>query len=206
MGKYISNMRTLLTEDFVEIPDGVTVTSKARKVTVKGERGSVTKDFSHLAVELQKMKLDNKKRKGWFIRIRMWFGGYKQACSVNTLKSLIENMITGVTEGYRYKMRLVYSHFPINAIIPKDGDSITIRNFLGGKQDKLIPMIGGTKVRLTPGNEVKDELVFEGNDNAALSLCCARVSQVCKTGRKDVRKFLDGIYVSQKTKVNPKEI
>merc|ERR1712003_44924 len=153
-----------------------------------GPRGEVKKDFSHLSVELQKMNIkNNSKRSGWHIRIRMWFGGYKQACSVNTLKSLIENMITGVTEGYKYKMRLVYSHFPINAIIPKDGTSITVRNFLGGKQDKLIPMIGGTKVRLTPGNEVKDELVFEGNDNAALSLCCARVSQVCKTGRKDVR-------------------
>merc|ERR1719476_93250 len=199
-------MRTLLTEDFVEIPDDVTVTCKARKITVRGPKGEVSKNFSHLAVEIQKMKQNNKKRKGTYVRIRMWFGGYKQACSVNTLKSLINNMITGVTEGYRYKMRLVYSHFPINAIIPKDGDSITVRNFLGGKQDKLIPMIGGTKVRLTPGNEVKDELVFEGNDNAALSLCCARVSQVCKTGRKDVRKFLDGIYVSQKTKVNPKEL
>ena len=30
--------------------------------------------------------------------IRIWFGGYKQACAVNTLKSLITNMITGVTE------------------------------------------------------------------------------------------------------------
>merc|ERR1712228_273976 len=202
----ISNMRTLLTEDLVEIPDDVKVTCKARKVTVKGPKGEVTKNFSHLAVELQKMKQNNKKRKGNYLRIRMWFGGYKQACSVNTLKSLIENMITGVTEGYRYKMRLVYSHFPINAQIPKDGKSITVKNFLGGKQDKFIPMIGGTSVKLTPSNEVKDELVFEGNDLASLSLCCARVSQVCKTGKKDVRKFLDGIYVSQKTKVNPKEV
>merc|ERR1712226_1520742 len=85
--------------------------------------------------------------------------------------------------GFKYKMRLVYSHFPINAQIAKDGNSITIKNFLGGKQDKHIPMLGGTKVRLTPATEVKDELVFEGNDNAALSQCCARVSQVCKTGR-----------------------
>jgi len=38
----------------------VEVTVKARKVPVKGERGTVTKDFSHLAVELQKMKQDNK--------------------------------------------------------------------------------------------------------------------------------------------------
>ena len=116
--KKISNMRTLLTEDFVEIPDdgkcswivspwncsnlwqfgSVTVNVKARKITVKGSGGEVTKDFSHLAVEIQKTSLNAKKVKGNFIRIRMWFGGYKQACSVNTLKSLINNMITGVTE------------------------------------------------------------------------------------------------------------
>ena len=103
-------------------------------------------------------------------------------------------------------MRLVYSHFPINALIPKDGNSITVKNFLGGKQDKVIDMIGKTKVTLTDKDVVKDELIFEGVDNAALSLCCARVSQVCTVGRKDVRKFLDGIYVSQKTKIQAKEV
>merc|ERR1711935_203400 len=131
-----------------------------------GPRGKVTKDFSHLPCEIERTVEKHPKRNGPHIRIRMWFGGYKQACSVNTLKSLIENMIIGVTEGFKYKMRLVYSHFPINAQIAKDGSSITIKNFLGGKQDKHIPMLGGTKVRLTPGTEVKDELVFEGNDNA----------------------------------------
>ena len=49
-------------------------------------------------------------------------------------------------------MRLVYSHFPINAVITKANDSITIRNFLGGKQDKTIDMIGKTTVKLTPAN------------------------------------------------------
>ena len=70
----------------------------ARKVSVKGKRGEVKKDFSHIACELKAMKQNEKKRKGNFIRIRIWFGGYKQACAVNTLKSLITNMITGVTE------------------------------------------------------------------------------------------------------------
>ena len=102
-------------------------------------------------------------------------------------------------------MRLAYSHFPINATAAKDGNSILIKNFLGGKQDKLIVMFGGTKVKNTPADQVKDELVFEGPDNAAVSLCAARVNQVCKTGPKDHRKFLDGIYVSQKTKIEPKE-
>ena len=76
----------------------VTVTVNARKVTVKGKRGEVKKNFSHLAVEIQKIKQNDNKGTRNAIRIRMWFGGYKQACAVNTLKSLIENMITGVTE------------------------------------------------------------------------------------------------------------
>ena len=70
----------------------------ARKVTIKGKRGEISKDFSHVACELKKLKQTTKKRTGNFIRIRIWFGGYKQACAVNTLKSHINNMIIGVTE------------------------------------------------------------------------------------------------------------
>ena len=70
----------------------------ARKVTIKSKRGEVTKNFSHVACELKKMKQESKKRTGTFIRIRIWFGGYKQSCAVNTLKSHISNMIVGVTE------------------------------------------------------------------------------------------------------------
>ena len=78
----------------------------ARKITIKGSRGSVSKDFSHIACELKKMKQDSAKRKGLFIRIRIWFGGYKQACAVNTLKSLIGNMIIGVREVSWLPLRL----------------------------------------------------------------------------------------------------
>ncbi len=47
-------------------------------------------------------------------------------------------------------------------------------------------------------DNVKDELVFDGIDNAAVSQVCSVCSQVCKIGKKDDRKFLDGIFVSQK--------
>lgn len=162
-----------------------------------------THNFSHVACELKKMKQESKKRNGTFIRIRIWFGGTKQACAVNTLKSHISNMIIGVTEGWRYKMRLVHAHFPINIAIPKDGSSVTVKNFLGGKQDKIVDMRGGTKA--TVSAEQKGEIIFDGIDLPALSQCCSRVKQVCRVGRKDERKFLDGIFVSQKTKIAPKE-
>lgn len=94
-------------------------------------------------------------------------------------------------------MRLVHAHFPINAVIPKDGSSIEIKNFLGGKQIHRVDMLGGTTVKLNP--DLKDELIFEGIDNQSVSLTCAQVSQVCKIGDKDNRKFLDGIYVSERS-------
>ena len=104
----------------------------------------------------------------------MYFGGKKQQCSVSTLKSLVRNMITGVSDGYRYKMRLVHAHFPINIVIPKDAKSLEIKNFLGGKQVKKIDMLPGCTVKMSP--ELKDELIFEGIDNQNLSLTCAQVS------------------------------
>ena len=84
----------------------VTADVNARKVVVKGKRGTVSKDFSHVACELKKMKQDTPKRKGLYIRIRIWFGGYKQACAVNTLKSLIGNMVIGVREVSWLPLRL----------------------------------------------------------------------------------------------------
>jgi ribosomal protein L6P/L9E len=76
----------------------VKVTVKARKVTVSGPRGTITKDFSHAAVDIRVMKVALKKLSGLAVRIQMWNGGYKQACAVKTFKSLIENMMVGVTE------------------------------------------------------------------------------------------------------------
>jgi ribosomal protein L6P/L9E len=60
--------------------------------------------------------------------------------AIRTAISHINNLITGVSKGYRYKMRFVYAHFPINASITVENDNIEIRNFLGEKRvSSLIP-------------------------------------------------------------------
>ena len=97
-------------------------------------------------------------------------------------------------------MRLVHAHFPINVVIPKDGKSLEIKNFLGGKQVKKIDMQPGCIAKLNP--DLKDELIFEGIDNHALSMSCQQISQACQIGDKDDRKFLDGIYVSDKSNIS----
>merc|ERR1719359_1745851 len=57
-------MRVILKEDFVKVVEGVKVTVKARKVTVTGPRGTITKDFSHNKVDIRVMNVVGKNKKG----------------------------------------------------------------------------------------------------------------------------------------------
>eukprot|EP00698_Gefionella_okellyi_P021903 TRINITY_DN7180_c0_g1_i1.p1 TRINITY_DN7180_c0_g1~~TRINITY_DN7180_c0_g1_i1.p1 ORF type:complete len:190 (+),score=40.58 TRINITY_DN7180_c0_g1_i1:52-621(+) len=183
-------VKTVKTSKLVELPDGVTATVQTRSITITGKRGSLTRDFSHVSADMALVANGRK------IRLDMWFSSKKQMASVNTIASLIENMITGVTKGYRYKMRLVYAHFPININIPAEGNLVEIRNFLGEKQIRSVDMLGDVKI--TRSANVKDELVLEGNDVTQVSQSAANIWQSVRVRGKDIRKFLDGIYVSEK--------
>merc|ERR1711939_792870 len=119
-----------------EIIDGATVEIKARVVTVKGKRGTLTRDFKHLNVEIYQSK--NAKTGKPVVVVEKWFGSKKELAAVRSVCSHISNMMLGVTSGFEYKMKLVYAHFPINVDCQKTGNSkiknrIEIRNYLGQK-------------------------------------------------------------------------
>mmetsp|Transcript_5452 Transcript_5452/g.11857 ORF Transcript_5452/g.11857 Transcript_5452/m.11857 type:complete len:145 (-) Transcript_5452:89-523(-) len=128
------------------------------------------------------------------IRVDLWFANRKQLASVRTVVSHIDNMIVGVTQGFIYKMRFVYSHFPINVTL--SGDTVEIRNFLGEKRVRKVKLLDG--VSYTRSADVKDQIELTGNDIANVSLTCAQIQQSTNVRKKDLRKFLDGIYVSEK--------
>jgi large subunit ribosomal protein L9e len=91
-------------------------------------------------------------------------------------------------------MRFVYSHFPINVTLA--GDVVEIRNFLGEKRVRKVKLLDG--VSYIRSADVKDEIQLLGNDIANVSLTAAQIQQSTNVRNKDLRKFLDGIYVSEK--------
>jgi len=182
-------MKTIHLSQTVKVIDDVEISVKARKVIVKGPRGTLRRDFRHMAVDIKKLGKNQ-------LQVEKWFGIRKELAAVKTVCSHIENMMKGVTKGFRYKMRSVYAHFPINTSITENDTLVDIRNFLGEKYTRQVRMLPG--VRITASKDLKDELVLEGNDIELVSRSAALIQQSTSVHNKDIRKFLDGIYVSEK--------
>lgn len=183
-------MKTVLASRTIDIPEGLEVTVAARVVTVKGPRGVLTRDFKHQNMDLRKLEGEE----GNKVRIDLWFASRKQLACVRTIMSHIDNMFTGVTRGFQYKMRFVYSHFPINVTLT--GKNVEIRNFLGEKRVRKVQLCEGVDYERSA--DVKDQIVLTGNDLGLVSLTAAKIQQATNIRKKDLRKFLDGIYVSDK--------
>ncbi|KAJ6753437.1 60S/50S RIBOSOMAL PROTEIN L6/L9 [Salix purpurea] len=152
----------------MDIPDGVKIKINARVIEVEGPRGKLSRDFKHLNLDFQLIKDEEGKRK---LKIDAWFATRKTSAAIRTALSHVENLITGNT-------------------------AIEIRNFLGEKKVRKVDMLDG--VTILRSEKVKDELVLDGNDIELVSRSAALINQKCHVKNKDIRKFLDGIYVSEK--------
>ena len=182
-------MRPIKAREQLAIPDDVKVSVKSRVVQVTGKRGKLVRSFRHARVDISMPKKN-------LVVVEKWFGTNKENAVVRTICSHINNMIKGVTKGFCYKMRSVYAHFPINTVVTDNGQAVEIRNFLGEKFVRRVRMQPGVKV--SASTKQKDELVLEGNDVELLSRSAALIQMSTAVKNKDIRKFLDGIYVSEK--------
>ncbi|KAL9652499.1 hypothetical protein ABK040_000071 [Willaertia magna] len=187
-------MKTLNTREVVRVPSGVTVTAKGRRIVVTGPRGTLERNFQHAQLDIF-VEQPNEEHTVPTVVVQRFHGNRKDNSLVRTIASHIHNLIVGVTKGYRYKMRFVYAHFPVNCKIADNKKSIEIRNFLGEKRVRRVEMGEGVTVEATGQ---KDEIQIQGNDLETVSKCSAAIHLATLVRDKDIRKFLDGIYVSEK--------
>ena len=114
-------MRIPEKSETIQVPGDVEVSLDGRKVTVKGLKGTLIRDFSHEPVSIE---LDGKTIKIWAEWPRK-----RESALVGTISSHIQNMITGVTKGFTYKLKVVFSHFPISVKLKEK--TVLVENFTG---------------------------------------------------------------------------
>lgn len=107
----------------VAIPDDVAVSIDGRMVTISGPKGEVARELWYPHITIQQIE------DAISVDVDAAMIRKKQKAMVGTLASHIKNMVDGVTHGYRYRMKMVYSHFPVQLRI--DDGKFIIGNFLG---------------------------------------------------------------------------
>lgn len=103
----------------------------------------------------------------------MWLAKRRQRAQVISVKSQIENLIRGVQTGYKFKMRLAYAHFPIQAVVEDKGKTVEIKNFLGEKRIRRIEALEG--VTISRNDEEKNTITLVGTNLDNVSLTCALI-------------------------------
>lgn len=179
----VRRLRALEAVKTIEVPNGVEVSIKDRIVSVTGKKGALTRDFSQSPVTIQ---IEGKE-----IKVQANWPRKREASLVGTISSHIQNMIIGVTEGFTYKLKIVFAHFPISVKVKEN--MVSIENFTGERSPRWARIMGDSKV-----SAKEDDVIVQGINLEDVSQTAANIERATKVKRKDPRVFLDGIFVYEK--------
>jgi large subunit ribosomal protein L6 len=167
----------------ISIPEGVSVSFSQDLFVVRGPKGTVERRFWYPGIKIEA-------REGEII-VDAESSRKEQKAMVGTFASHIKNLMTGVTEGFECKLKIVYAHFPMQVKV--EGKTLIIGNFLGEKKPRIAKILGETTVKVS-GNEV----IVSGINKENVGQTAANIEQKTKIKRFDPRTFQDGIYIVQR--------
>ena len=169
-------------EDFLDIPEGVTVKVDKAMITAAGKTTDsryFPSKIVNLSVEGNKLKFsadkDNKK-------VRKMIG---------TIKAHTKNMFKGITKGHTYKLKICSGHFPMNVSVSKD--ELIVKNLLGEKIPRVMKINENAKVRVEG-----DYVIVESSSKDIAGQTAAMIEGLTKRVNYDRRIFQDGIYIIDK--------
>ena len=167
----------------VKIPEGVTVRIEGNLVKVQGPKGMLMRELYYPNVSLSFADQE--------MTVTTESGRKKILAICGTFAAHLQNMCTGVTKGYQYRMKVVYSHFPIQLKIA--GDRIEVGNFLGEKRSRFARIEKDVKVALG-----SDEVTVTGIDKESVGKTAANLEHATRIRERDPRVFQDGVYTVER--------
>jgi large subunit ribosomal protein L6 len=149
-------------------------------LTLKGPKGTISRAFKTHRVKLT--------QEGNKIIIEGKPATKQTDVLVETIVSHIKNMAEGIMYGYKYQLKVIYSHFPMSIQVEKN--LVSIKNFLGEKFPRKVRVQGTTKV------EVKgQDIAVTGMSKEDVGQTASNLERMTKVKDKDIRRYQDGIYL-----------
>ncbi len=175
----------------IPIPEGVNVTIEGRKVKVVGPKGELARVLWYPQLHIAIAETD----KGSEVVIKSDSSRKNTKAMAGTYRSHINNMIIGTNEGFFYKLKVLHAHFPMQVALTKEGNAISISNFLGERKARVAKIMEGANVEIKGKGS---EIVVSGIDKEAVGQTTANIEQTTRIKRYDPRVFQDGIYLVEK--------
>jgi large subunit ribosomal protein L6 len=149
----------------VSIPKGVTITVKDSVVTVKGPKGELSQEIDRdIIIEITETELIVK-RPTEQIRHRAMHGLYR---------SLISNLVKGVTEGYKKELELVGVGFKA----ANQGNVLDLA--LGYSHNIIFQVPSELKVATTTEKGQNPKIFLEGSDKQLIGAVAAKLRSLRK--------------------------
>ena len=169
----------------IPIPEGLTASYEGITLTINGPAGQAARKIAAhgIAVALE----DNK------VVLQTSRSTKKTGKLINTLKAHIANMVKGCTEGHIYKLKAVYTHFPLSASV--SGKEFIIKNLFGEKVPRKLHVPHGVQITVSPAGT---EISVQGADKEMVAQIAASIEQLTRRSAFDRRVFMDGIYITSK--------
>jgi large subunit ribosomal protein L6 len=164
----------------IKVPEGIELKLSGKTVEVSGPKGKLTRRFDIQGIELT--------QGDGVVVVEASLQRRKQRSAVGTIKSHLQNMFKGVKDGFKYKLKIVYAHFPITVKV--DGKRVLIQNFLGEKSPRVAKVVGDANVRVEG-----DEIIVEGINKEEVGQTAINIEQATAVRYRDRRTFQDGIYI-----------
>ncbi|MBP1448588.1 MAG: 50S ribosomal protein L6 [Thermoproteus sp.] len=188
-------MRVPYVREEVEAPEGVSVAVEKigdfdYRITVKGPLGSISRELKNVPLAIS--------AEGNKVVLEAFNARKREYAIVGAVRGLLKNMYLGVTKGWRYKLKIIYTHFPM--LVKIQGSQISIENFLGRKSKISLEIPKGVKVQL----QGKEDIIVEGIDRDLVGQFAANLERAVELhgderpaphGREGGLGVVDGIYV-----------
>lgn len=169
-------------EHSVTIPEGVTASlSEDGVVSIQGPKGSLSRQFLNSNLDLF--------QEGGALIVRTDLPRRKMKALAGTWNAHLNNMVKGVTDGFTYSLKAVYSHFPMTLSVK--GNIFVVNNYFGEKVPRNADILEGVDVKVN--NKV--EVVVSGIDKENVGQTAANIERCVTVKNRDRRVFQDGIYL-----------
>ena len=171
----------------IKLPDGVSATIDGHNVTVVKDGKSLTREFRHPRVEVRD-SVDG-------VEVFTNLPRRKEKALAGTWAAHLNNMVRGIDSGFKYKLKAVYSHFPMT--IKVQGNEMTITNLFGEKVPRVAALPWSpADVEVKVAN--KTDVTVIGADREKVGQTAANIERACRIKKRDRRVFQDGIYIVSK--------